>query len=536
MSVVAGESEGMRSSPLTREDFDESTSRPQTFFSPRMQAHLGRVGSAKLLYATTGGAWTFPQRVTYSIEPDGTNIGGYSSDLQANLNAQDPGWQTAFQNAAAIWQSVAGINLVQVADNGESVGAKGNQQGDPNVGDIRIGGFNMSTTLGENGVLGEAFYPPPLNTGTVAGDLQINDGQNWNHTNGYDLETVAIHEFGHALGLDHSKVAGAVMQAYYNGTNQKLSADDTSGIQSLYGAWPAIANTGYTTATNITGKFNSNNQIALAGLEIPFEKNAYFNVVVPANTTGFDHRPNADHRSQLALARLLRAQDPGLDQNPTLLLGSGTSNTYGTTLSTTITNVTAGETIAIRIGSSNFTGTNGSAGGYALLVNLGTQGQSLVAPPNTTQAAGSGGGSGDSADSVGQANTGGGLLGGLLGGVVSIVGDVLDLVHIGNLSGYGDFLTVSPQSAAKPSIQDATPTQAGEQQTSTLQEAVGLIGGGLQTQAIGSSLSFTIGSGSNATDTTIAAAPMVAQVLPDDHGWDTRPFNSFGKKHNAHNG
>ena len=513
----------------------------------------------KLLYATTGGAWTFPQRVTYSFEPDGTNLGGYSSDLQANLNAQDPGWQAAFQNAAAIWQSVAGVNFVQVSDNGEAAGASGDQQGDPNVGDIRIGGFNMSADLGENGVLGEAEYPPPLNVGTIAGDIQINDGQNWNHTNGYDLETVAIHEFGHALGLAHSTVAGAVMQAYYNGTNQKLSADDTSGIQSLYGAWPAISNTGFTLATNITGKLDANNQIALSGLEIPFEKNAYFNVVVPANTTG----TMTVQMQTTGLSSLLPGfsvlKSPGLDQNPTLLLGSGTSNTYGTTLSTTITNVTAGETIAIRIGSSNFTGTNGSAGGYALLVNLGTQAQSLVAPPNTTQAAGSGGGGGGSADSVGGAVAiGTGTSGGSVGPVVHHHGglsphhhhhpvghsgngssstvEAPETVQLGNLTSLGDFLTVSPQFAAKTNLQNGTPSQLGSQQTPALQQAVGLIGGGLQTQVIGSSLSFTLGSGSNATDATSAAAPMVAQVSSDNLGWDARQFGFFGKKHDVRNG
>ncbi|KAI3891909.1 hypothetical protein MKX03_026317 [Papaver bracteatum] len=56
----------------------------------------------------------------------------------------------------------------------------------------------------------------------------------------FDLETVAIHEIGHVLGLDHSSVPEAVM---FLGTpprtkNVDLSLDDVNGAQALYGANP----------------------------------------------------------------------------------------------------------------------------------------------------------------------------------------------------------------------------------------------------------------------------------------------------------
>ena len=56
--------------------------------------------------------------------------------------------------------------------------------------------------------------------------------------NEFDLESVAVHEFGHALGLGHSAVATATMfptvTAGSTG-NRTLDADDIAGAQALYG-------------------------------------------------------------------------------------------------------------------------------------------------------------------------------------------------------------------------------------------------------------------------------------------------------------
>ena len=50
------------------------------------------------------------------------------------------------------------------------------------------------------------------------------------------LLQVAVHEIGHALGLKHSSVQGAIMgPVYKTGTTVELGNDDIQGVQSLYG-------------------------------------------------------------------------------------------------------------------------------------------------------------------------------------------------------------------------------------------------------------------------------------------------------------
>ncbi|UCD51126.1 MAG: matrixin family metalloprotease [Phycisphaerales bacterium] len=56
---------------------------------------------------------------------------------------------------------------------------------------------------------------------------------------GIDVETVALHESGHALGLGHfGPPPAAVMNPYYEGIDQTPATIDTAGLSALYRSWP----------------------------------------------------------------------------------------------------------------------------------------------------------------------------------------------------------------------------------------------------------------------------------------------------------
>ena len=52
---------------------------------------------------------------------------------------------------------------------------------------------------------------------------------------GTNLLSVAIHEIGHNLGLDHSNVGGSIMYPFITDGVTSLHDDDINGVQTLYG-------------------------------------------------------------------------------------------------------------------------------------------------------------------------------------------------------------------------------------------------------------------------------------------------------------
>ena len=72
------------------------------------------------------------------------------------------------------------------------------------------------------------------------GDIHFDDEEHWTLNKpreGTNFFWTAVHEIGHAIGVEHSTYYDAVMYPYYTGykPNLKLHEDDIMAIQAKYG-------------------------------------------------------------------------------------------------------------------------------------------------------------------------------------------------------------------------------------------------------------------------------------------------------------
>ncbi len=194
-----------------------------------------------------------------------------SSDFTLDFSAGDV--RTSLTNAFSTWDDVetaSGLSFDYKADlagnydvfdgPNDSAGppwfdgysATLDQNADWRYANIVIGGWLPESYFGSPNVLAVTWSGKLSGGGsrkpTWHSEIYFNDAWNWTDdgaaadidlanglVNGLiDLETVALHELGHAIGLGHENDVPSIMASYYNGTQRSLLDDDIAGLTALY--------------------------------------------------------------------------------------------------------------------------------------------------------------------------------------------------------------------------------------------------------------------------------------------------------------
>ena len=132
--------------------------------------------------------------------------------------------ESTIEAALKVWSDVADITFTETSRSGQRDSLD----------------FNFTRIDGRGGTLAQAYFPDDVNRSRVAGDVQFDTSESWEvggrQSRAFDLMLVAVHEIGHALGLDHDHHHDSVLRASVSPREQfeRLSASDVDAILELY--------------------------------------------------------------------------------------------------------------------------------------------------------------------------------------------------------------------------------------------------------------------------------------------------------------
>lgn len=150
-------------------------------------------------------------------------------------------YQATLRRAFDTWAANGNIEFIQVADTGGNIGSVTSPT-------IRIVGGFIDGESGSN-TLARAFFPT---SSAAGGDIVFDNANTSFFANEQNFFLTALHEIGHALGLDHETANVAIMNPTINRSLSTLLVDDINAIRAAYGTQDFGANIYYMPASQLT--------------------------------------------------------------------------------------------------------------------------------------------------------------------------------------------------------------------------------------------------------------------------------------------
>ncbi len=200
-------------------------------------------------------AWCPRDSLAYVQETTPTGVGIFWQESEASLNLRvgcppnnplteyGPCWDDAARDAARQWNAV-GANFTFRISPSRPVSVSCTSSDVDGINTVVWADTQCGMAFGENTLAVTHLWFHDSSGEIVDSDVHFNSNEDWSTYSGprrfgaIDFHRVAIHEFGHVLGLDHPDDHGQSVNAIMNSKaddTDRLQADDIAGIRAIYG-------------------------------------------------------------------------------------------------------------------------------------------------------------------------------------------------------------------------------------------------------------------------------------------------------------